>query len=201
MSLDCAGDKVALPKVLAVPEMLLLRCTYCAEPDLPPLSCARRLCLQSYHLMAIGMPEPVQQTSTVPSHTPGSAAIAQHQQDVGAGREQTAAQDSPDVFASAAVHPSEAAAVAPAKDAAGQQSEAAGVVELEQPALRTPAVADAGAARDTQVLAAHPAACSIGGATVGQSISSSSSQGGTVRMVLPQLPLPHLLHLELDGCR
>jgi hypothetical protein len=148
--------------------------------------------LQSYHLMAIGMPEPVQQTSTVLLHTPGSPASVHQQQ-----------RDGPIACAAATVFAADAAAIQKVQEAEGQQSEGAGAAQLEQQALRATAVADAGAAGNALVLAAEPAACSIGGAA-GHPVSqpvSSSVQWDMARMVLHQLPLPHLLHLELDGCR
>jgi hypothetical protein len=123
----------------------------------------------------------------------GSAASVQHQQ-----------QDGLSACAAASVHAADAAAMQTVQDLQGQQSEGAGAAQLDEQALGMTAVADAGAAGNTSVHAAQPAACSIKGAAgppVSQPAGSCSSQGGMARMVLHQLPLPHLLHLELDGCR
>lgn len=69
---------------------------------------------------------------------------------------------------------------------------------------RAAALTDAGApAVSAALVELKAAACSAGGSlgALGPGSSSGQTAPGLVRRVLPQLPLPHLLHLELDGCR
>lgn len=147
------------------------------------------LCLQSYHLVAIGMPQPrraqLQQASTVPTSIVPDDQPAQ--QDDGAG---TAPEPNAGGEADAAASSSDGQQPEPS-----QQQDAC----LLPPSPTRAAKTDAGAAGSSAVTAAaKPAACSAGGCA---GVTHGASSSSLARLALPQLPLPHLLHLELDGCR
>lgn len=146
-----------------------------------------RLCLESYHVLAIGMPDAATQASVVPTLESDSSVCEQQQQqqdDDGGGSAGIAAgvQSTPQAYE---------------QQGSDQQTEADAGVPVRA------AVTDAGAAVSTALVAAGPVSCSAGGSSniLQASRNSAVAAPGLVRSMLPQLPLPHLLHLELDGCR
>lgn len=150
-----------------------------------------RLCLQSYHLVAIGMPDSAQQGSSATTNNSISDADGQ-QQDDAAGNSTTVQQENIEIHAQG-THVQENAAQGAALAAPMQgESNCQGSCALPTVSAAVPRTAgtDAGTQISTNVVTLKAAACSAGG--------SSST---LMRSVLPQLPLPHLLHLELDGCR
>jgi hypothetical protein len=147
-----------------------------------------RLCLEAYHLLAIGMPDPATQSSIVSTRESDSNVCEQQEQqddDGSAGAESMGLGAQPP----------------PSACEKTDQEKAEVAAEVTVPVRA--AMTDAGAAVSTPVLAIQPVACSAGGSLNTLPASSNSTQAtpALVRSVLPQLPLPHLLHLELDGCR
>lgn len=200
-------DSVMSDAAAAVQALALTHCTCATFVGLS----ARRLCLQNYHCVAIGMPDTAAQHSVVPPSAGVSSVQEQQQQEEekesssAHAQQEGALQDAvaAEAGGSAGVEPPSTPPPPPEQLDQEQNQQHADTVEgMPAPAR---AVTDAGApAVSTDLVVAKPAACSAGGSL--SALGSSSSNSGQAapglgRSVLPQLPLPHLLHLELDGCR
>lgn len=182
-----------------------------------------RLCLQSYHLVAIGMPEPSAQCSSVSpavSDKQGDQQQEQHEQqqddsqqaplqdgsqqeqqqqvqqeelrDVQASADRKAMDSRPDRHASDTSEMLDTLASAKQMHGSIVAGALAGQVGVSRAVMTEAGAAPVGPRQ------AQPG---MGGRIQPGRGSSSMPGAGSVPLPLPQLPLPHLLHLELDSCR